>query len=54
MKNINETARIFNVARITVYRWVIGKKIKSVKIGKSYKIDEAEIEFIKANGLRGE
>ena len=49
---IKETAQILNVHWKTIYRWVVNKNINAMQIGRTYKISENEINFIKQNGLR--
>ena len=39
----SEVAMLFNVNRVTIYRWVKDRKIKAYKIGKLHKIPVSEV-----------
>ncbi|RZB34950.1 MAG: hypothetical protein SRB1_00718 [Desulfobacteraceae bacterium Eth-SRB1] len=39
----SEVAVLFNVNRVTIYRWIKEGKIKAYKIGKHYKISVSEV-----------
>lgn len=47
-----QVAEIFNVSPWTVFRWIQQGRIKAIKIGRDYRIEQAEIDYIKQNGLR--
>lgn len=49
---VEETALALGVSRQTIYNYIRDKKMKAVKYGKTWKIKESEIEYIKENGLR--
>ena len=51
MKTVKEVANILKVHFRTIYVWIKQGKIKTVKIGKSHYISEAEVEKILKNGL---
>lgn len=40
---VSEVARMLNVHRVTVLRWICDKKIKAIRIGKLWMIPEEEI-----------
>ena len=40
----SEVARVFQISRVTVFRWVHEGNIKAYKIGKHLKIPSSEIE----------
>ena len=52
MLSIKQVSEILGVHEKTVYLWVVRGKIKSVRMGKLYKITEDEVEYIKKNGTR--
>ena len=39
----SEVARLFNINRVTIYRWIKKGKIKAYKIGKHHKISVSEV-----------
>ena len=49
---VDETALALDVSRQTIYNYIRERKIKAVKYGKTWKVKESEIEYIKENGLR--
>lgn len=46
-KTVKETAEIFKVKPLTIYRWIKDGKIKSIKIIGSVRIEESEIERLR-------
>lgn len=51
MFTIKEVAKMLKVAEMTVFRHIHNGKIKAVKVGKSWRISENEIEKIKRYGI---
>ena len=49
---VEETALALGVSRQTIYNYIRERKIKAVKYGKTWKVKESEIAYIKENGLR--
>lgn len=49
---VEQTALALGVSAQTIYNYIRDKKIKAVKYGKTWKIKESEIAYIKENGLR--
>ena len=49
---VDETAVSLGVSTQTIYNYIRDKKVKAVKYGKTWKIKESEVEYIKENGLR--
>lgn len=49
---VDETAVELGVSRQTIYNYIRDRKIRAVKYGKSWKIKDTEVEYIKENGLR--
>ena len=49
---VDETALALCVSRQTIYNYIRERKIRAVKYGKTWKVKESEIEYIKENGLR--
>lgn len=49
---VDETAVALGVSRQTIYNYIRDRKIRAVKYGKSWKIKDSEVEYIKENGLR--
>ena len=41
---IDDICKIFQVSKITVYRWLKAKKISGYKIGRSYLFKKSDIE----------
>ena len=46
-KTVKETAEIFKVKPLTIYRWIKDGKIKAVKIIGSIRIEDEEIERLR-------
>lgn len=42
--NLNEVAERLRVTRQSVYNWVHSGKLKAVKIGREYRVSEAEVK----------
>lgn len=49
---VEQTAVALCVSTQTIYNYIRDKKVKAVKYGKTWKIKESEVEYIKENGLR--
>ncbi len=50
----SETARLFNINRVTIYRWIKEGKVKAHKIGKRFKVPHSEIDcLLREMGLPG-
>lgn len=49
---VEQTALALGVSAQTIYNYIRDKKVKAVKYGKTWKIKESEIAYIKENGLR--
>lgn len=47
-----EAAQILGVHEKTIYFWIKNGYMNAIRYGRNYKIDSAEVEYIKANGLR--
>ena len=45
----SEVARVFQISRVTVFRWVQDGNIKAYKLGKHIKIPSSEIERLRNN-----
>lgn len=41
---IDDICKIFQVSKITVYRWLKAKKISGYKVGRSYLFKKSDIE----------
>lgn len=52
MLSTKKASEQIGVHEKTVFLWIKQGKIIATKIGRNYKIDEKEIEYIKVNGLR--
>ena len=52
MLSVKETADLFGVTKRTVFRWIKSGKMKSVKIGRTVRIKESEIERVIKEGER--
>jgi excisionase family DNA binding protein len=51
----SEAARLFNINRVTFYRWIKEGKLKAHKVGKRFKIPSEEISrLLKSAGLFGQ
>jgi excisionase family DNA binding protein len=47
-----ETARLFNINRVTIYRWIKEGKVKAHRIGKCFKVPASEVAaLLKNSGL---
>jgi excisionase family DNA binding protein len=44
----SEVARVFQISRVTVFRWVQEGNIKAYKVGKHLKIPSSEIERLRS------
>ena len=51
MLTIKDVAKILKLHELTVYRHIVSGKIRAVKVGKKYRIDETELEKIKKEGI---
>ena len=40
----DEVARLFNVKRATVWRWIRTGKLKAVRLGKDYRIEDTALK----------
>ncbi len=50
----SETARLFNVNRVTVYRWIKEGKLTAHKIGMRFKVPSSEVaRLLRSSGLSG-
>ena len=49
---VEQTAVALGVSTQTIYNYIRDKKVKAVKYGKTWKINESEIAYFKENGLR--
>lgn len=49
---VEQTALALGVSTQTIYNYIRDKKLKAVKYGKSWKIKESEVNYIKDFGLR--
>jgi len=54
MLKVSTVAKELGCGYLTIYRWIKAGKIKAVKIGRFWKIEEKELERIKKEGLRNE
>lgn len=52
MLSVKEVSERLGIHEKTVYIWAKQGKIKSIRMGKLYKITEEEVEYIKKNGTR--
>jgi len=51
MKKVDEIAKELNFERHTIYKYIKNGKIKAVKFGKEYRIEDEEFERIKRQGV---
>ena len=51
MLTIKDVAKKLKLHEMTVYRYVVSGKIKSVKFGNAYRIREEELEKIMREGI---
>lgn len=49
--SITEAAKLLNVTRVTLFKWLKGGKVEAIKIGRHWKIRQSEIENIMTYGL---
>jgi excisionase family DNA binding protein len=49
---VEQTALALGVSTQTIYNYIRDKKVKAVKYGKTWKIKESEVGYIKEFGLR--
>lgn len=49
--SIEEVAKMFKVAYLTVYRWVQSKKLPALKAGKQYRIKSMDLDKFTNNKL---
>ena len=47
MYTVKEVAKIFNVSRQTIIRWIRSGHLKAVRVVREYRITEEEIERLK-------
>jgi len=52
MLKISDVAQALGYRYISVYRWVQSGRIKAIRIGGRWRIEEKELERIKSKGLR--
>lgn len=52
MYTLAEVAEELRKSSRTIYNYVVGKRIKIVKVGSRYLVCESELNYIKTNGLR--
>lgn len=52
MYTLAEVAEELRKSSRTIYNYVLGKRIKTVKVGSCYLVCESELNYIKTNGLR--
>lgn len=50
MLSIKEVAKELNLHELTIFRHIHNGKIKGIKIGNTWRIDEKELERIKREG----
>jgi putative resolvase len=41
---VKEVCEVLKIKPLTVYRWLKAGKLKAVKIGKSYRVEQSEFE----------
>ena len=51
MLTIKDVAKTLKLHEMTVYRYVVSGKIKSVKFGNTYRITEEEMQRIMKQGI---
>lgn len=49
--SITEAAKLLNVTRGTLFKWLKGGKVETVKIGRHWKIRQSVVESIMTYGL---
>lgn len=52
MLSTKQVSKILGVHEKTVYLWIKQKRIIATRLGRNYKINKEEVEYIKNNGLR--
>lgn len=52
MLNTKQVAEKLGVHPKTVWLWIKQGQIKSVKLGRNFKISETEVQYVLENGLR--
>ena len=50
--NTKQIAKELNVNERTIWVWIKQGRIKSIRIGRNFKIDEKELQYVMQNGLR--
>jgi excisionase family DNA binding protein len=51
MLTIKDVAKILKLHELTVYRHIVSGKIRAVKVGKKYRIQEDELQRIMRDGM---
>lgn len=51
MLTIKDVAKILKLHELTVYRHIVSGKIRAVKVGKKYRIQEDELQRIMREGM---
>lgn len=51
MLTIKDVAKILKLHELTVYRHIVSGKIRAVKVGKKYRIQEDELQRIMREGV---
>lgn len=51
MKKVDEIAKELNFERHTIYKYIKNGKIKAVKFGKEYRVQDDEYKKIMENGI---
>lgn len=52
MLSTKQVSEILGVHEKTIYLWIKQGKIIATRLGRNYKVQESEVEYIKVNGLR--
>lgn len=47
--SIQEVSKLFKVTYLTVYRWIQAGQLKAYRVGKQYRIAEAELKEFMSN-----
>ncbi len=50
--NVNQVAERLNISVACVRKWIVQKRIPTVKLGSLVRIKEEDVERIKTEGLR--
>ena len=53
MLSINQVAQKLNVNYLTVYRWIKENKLKALRVGKLWRIEETELENFLESSKKG-